>query len=310
MSSRRLGRWKEGCNVLRIGETNRARSCFVQASSRGTDEKVVLAGVGHGASGDGRGIRDLAVTRNPRASGERASQRRSGTGHSARSRPVPVPSFTAEDLDGRAVSPEQWRGKVTLVNFWATWCPPCRAEIPELIALQDKYRDQLQIIGVSQDQGPVQSVRQFVAEHKINYVVVMATPELQKNFPGVFGLPTTFLLDRDVRIAQKHIGILNPTLTEDEVRALAGLPVNASIERVQDAGQVRLENAAHATEIPGLDLEQVPAGRRAELLQKLNTDQCTCGCGLTLAQCRINDPSCTVSLPLAREIVRQVAVNP
>lgn len=223
--------------------------------------------------------------------------------------PVPVSSFTAQDLDGRAVSPEQWRGKVTLVNFWATWCPPCRAEIPELIALQDKYRDQLQIIGVSQDEGPVESVRQFVAEHKINYVVVMATPELQKSFPGVFGLPTTFLLDRDARIAQKHIGILNPTLTDDEVRALAGLPVNAGIERVQDAGRVRLENAAHATEIPGLDLGQVPAGRRAELLQKLNTDPCTCGCGLTLAQCRINDPSCTVSLPLAREIVRQFAAN-
>ncbi|MBI1872772.1 MAG: TlpA family protein disulfide reductase [Acidobacteria bacterium] len=224
--------------------------------------------------------------------------------------PVPVPSFTARDLEGRTVAPERWRGKVTLVNFWATWCPPCRAEIPDLIALQAKYRDQLQIIGVSQDEGSVESVRRFAEEHKINYVVVMATPELQKSFPGVFGLPTTFLLDRDARIAQKHIGLLNPTVTEDEVRALAGLSVNAGIESVQDTGQVRLENAAHATEIPGLDLRQVPLGRRAELLQKLNADQCTCGCRLTLAQCRINDPSCTVSLPLALEVVRQFVAKP
>lgn len=224
--------------------------------------------------------------------------------------PVPVPSFSARDLNGWTVSSDQWRGKVTLVNFWATWCAPCRAEIPELIALQDKYRDRLQIIGVSQDEGSVEAVERFVAEQKINYVVVMATPELQKSFPGVFGLPTTFLLDRDARIAQKHLGILDPTLTEEEVRALAGLPVNARIERVQDTGQVQLTNAAHATEIPGLDLGQVPRERRAEVLQKLNTERCTCGCALTLAQCRINDPTCSVSLPLARKIAQQFGANP
>jgi thiol-disulfide isomerase/thioredoxin len=242
------------------------------------------------------------------AAGARASSGQARTIRLLRD-PVPVPPFMARDLDGRSVSPEQWRGKVTLVNFWATWCPPCRAEIPELVALQDRYRDQLQIIGVSEDGGSVESVRQFAAEHKINYALVMATPELRKAFPGVMGLPTTFLLDPDVRIVQKHIGILDPALTEEEVRALAGLPVNAGIERVEDAGHVHLENAAHATEIPGVDLGSVPAERKAEVLQKLNADHCTCGCGLTVAQCRINDPSCTVSLPLAREIVRQFAAT-
>lgn len=224
--------------------------------------------------------------------------------------PVAVPSFTARDLKGQTVSSDQWRGRVTIVNFWATWCPPCRAEIPALIALQDRYRDRLQIIGISQDEGAVDAVEQFVAEHKINYVVIMATPDLEKSFPGVFALPTTFLLDRDGRIAQKHLGILDPDVTEDEVRALAGLPVNATIERVQDTGQVQLANAAHATEVPGIDLGPVPPRRRAEVLQKLNTDLCTCGCSLTLAQCRINDPSCSVSLPLAREIVQHFGATP
>lgn len=143
---------------------------------------------------------------------------------------VPVPSFSAPDLHGRMVSSDEWRGKVILVNFWATWCAPCRAEIPELVALQDKYRDQLQIVGVAVDEGSVEAVEGFVAEHKINYPVVMETPELQALFPGVLGLPATFLLDRDARLAQTHLGILDPARTEDEVRALAGLPVKARID--------------------------------------------------------------------------------
>lgn len=137
---------------------------------------------------------------------------------------VPVPSFSARDLNGRTVSSDEWRGKVTLVNFWATWCAPCRAEIPDLVALQDKYRDELQIVGVAVDEASVEAVERFVAEHKINYPVVMHTPELEEIFPGVLGLPATFLLDPDARLAQKHLGILDPAVTEEEVRALAGLP--------------------------------------------------------------------------------------
>jgi len=67
--------------------------------------------------------------------------------------PAPAPAFIARDLDGREISTASLRGKVVLLNFWATWCPPCRAEIPDLIALQEKYRDQLQIIGISEDEG-------------------------------------------------------------------------------------------------------------------------------------------------------------
>src|SRR5262245_64210127 len=75
--------------------------------------------------------------------------------------PKPLQAFTVYDLDHREISTSNWRGKVVLVNFWATWCPPCRAEIPDLVALQTKYRERLQIIGVSQDEGSPEAVRRF-----------------------------------------------------------------------------------------------------------------------------------------------------
>jgi thiol-disulfide isomerase/thioredoxin len=221
--------------------------------------------------------------------------------------PVSVSAVTMHDLDGRGLSPEDFRGKVTIVNFWATWCPPCRAEIPDLIALQAKYGDHLRIIGISQDEGPLEPVKRFVAAQRMNYPVVMMTPEIDKAFPGVTALPTSFIIDREGRIVQRHVGLLNPVLTEQETRALAGLPVNASIEEVDRAQPAKLENAAQATDIPGVDLKSLSPERRAAALQKLNTEPCTCGCDNTVAKCRIDDPKCGTSLPLAQKIVQEIA---
>jgi cytochrome c biogenesis protein CcmG/thiol:disulfide interchange protein DsbE len=221
--------------------------------------------------------------------------------------PVGVTPVVMHDLDGRSLSSDAFRGKVTIVNFWATWCPPCRAEIPDLIALQNKYGDRLQIIGVSQDEGPIEPVKRFAAAQGMNYPVVMMTPELEKAFPGVRALPTSFILDKQGRVVQRHVGLLNPVLTEQETRALAGLPVNASIEEVDRAQPAKLENAAQATEIPGVDLKALSPERRAAALQKLNTEPCTCGCENPVAKCRIDDPTCATSLPIAQRIVQQIA---
>ena len=220
--------------------------------------------------------------------------------------PLSVPTFTARDLDGRLVSPADWRGKVTIVNFWATWCGPCRAEIPALIAMQEKYRDRLQVIGVSEDEASPELVRRFVADQKINYSIIMTTEEIAHAFPGVTALPTSFVVDREVRVVQKHVGLLNPTLAEQETRALAGLAVNASIEQIDRFQPVKLENAAQATFIPGVDLAGLSADRRVAALQKLNAEPCTCGCDLTVAKCRVDDPNCSISLPLAHRIVQQI----
>ena len=221
--------------------------------------------------------------------------------------PTAVGDFTVRDLDGRTITSASLRGKVTLINFWATWCGPCRAEIPDLVALQQKYKDTLQIIGISQDEAPRDVVKRFAAEHKINYPVVMMDAELEKRFPGVVALPTSFVLDRDARIVQKHVGMLTAAMTEAEARALAGLPVNATIERIDQTQGLKLENGAQAINIPGVDLAKLSVERRGEALQKLNSQPCTCGCDLTVARCRVDDPTCGVSLPLARQIVQQVA---
>jgi thiol-disulfide isomerase/thioredoxin len=217
--------------------------------------------------------------------------------------PGKVQNISMHDLDGRAIEVASLQGKVTLINFWATWCGPCRAEIPDLVALQSKYRDQLQVIGISEDEVSADVVRRFAAEQHVNYPVVMLTPELEKAFPGVHALPTTFLLDREGRLVQKHVGMLTMATTEAETRSLAGLPVNATIEEFDQTQGLKLENGAQLTSIPGVDLAKFPPDVRSEALQKLNGQPCTCGCDLTVARCRVDDPSCGVSLPLARQIV-------
>jgi len=223
--------------------------------------------------------------------------------------PVGIAPFTVTDINGRAVNSADLHGKVVLVNFWATWCPPCRAEIPDLIKLQEKYRGELVIVGISEDEGPIDPVRAFVAEQKMNYPVAMNTPELRKIFRGVTALPTTFVLDRDGKIAQKHVGLLNAEVTELEAQVLTGRNVNVKIERVDDTDRARLENAAQATEIPGVDLTKLSAAKRTEAIKAMNADDCTCGCGLTLAECRINDPDCPVSLPLVKKLAERFAGN-
>jgi thiol-disulfide isomerase/thioredoxin len=220
-----------------------------------------------------------------------------------------IEPFTARTLDGREVSLAALRGKVVIVNFWATWCPPCREEIPDLIALQEKYKDQLQIIGVSQDEGAPEMVARFVAEHRMNYPVVMTSAEIERQFPNINALPTSFMIDRDGRIAQRHVGLLNASLTETETRVLAGLATNVKVEFAEDQDRQRLENAAQANKIPGIDLSKLTPEQRGRVLQTLNSELCSCGCGQTVAQCRLEDPTCTVSLPLAEDIVRKIVAE-
>jgi thiol-disulfide isomerase/thioredoxin len=223
------------------------------------------------------------------------------------SNPQPMPPFLLNDLDGNVVSTAQWRGKVVLLNFWATWCPPCREEIPILVELAKKYKDTLQIVGISVDDGSPNDVRDFAKAFHINYPVVMWSHELVSEYGGVPALPTTFLINKDGRVVQKHEGLYPPEVYETEVRSLMGLAVNARIETFEDTGQIFLKNAINATELPDVDFSGLSADQKKIALKRLNTEGCTCGCRLTLAQCRINDTSCVRSKGLAAKVVHEIS---
>ncbi|MGA8142577.1 MAG: TlpA disulfide reductase family protein [Candidatus Acidiferrales bacterium] len=222
------------------------------------------------------------------------------------SNPQPAPPFLLQDLDGNVVSTAQWQGKVVLLNFWATWCPPCREEIPILVELAKKYKDSLQIIGVSLDDASPDEVKEFAKAFRVNYPIVMWSHELVAEYGGVPALPTTFLINKDGRVVQKHEGLYPPEVYDTEVRSLMGLPVNAKIETFEDTGQIFLKNAVHATELPDVDFSGLSPDQKKIALKRLNSEGCTCGCRLTLAQCRINDTSCVRSKSLAAKVIREI----
>jgi thiol-disulfide isomerase/thioredoxin len=223
--------------------------------------------------------------------------------------PQPMPAFLVNDLDGNPVSTAAWKGRVVFVNFWATWCPPCRAEIPILIDLANRYKGRLQIVGVSVDDGDPEGVKQFAKEAGINYPIVMADRAIVKEYGGVAALPTLFVVNPDGNVVQKHEGLYSNELYEAEVRSLLGLPVDATIETFEDTGQIFLKNAVLATELPNVDFTGLNPEQKKAALKRMNSETCDCGCTLTLAQCRINDTSCPISKKLAARVVKEIASN-
>ena len=218
----------------------------------------------------------------------------------------PVPPFLVRDLDGDPVSTAAFQGKVVILSFWATWCPPCREEIPELEELQTRYKDRLQILGISIDEAPPENVKQFAANEKINYPIVMASPQMIQEYGGVPALPTNFVVDTLGRVVQKHVGLYPVEVYDQEIRALLNMPTEAKVETFTDVGQIFLKNAVNATELPGVDLSKLTPEQKKIALKRLNSEACSCGCGMTLAQCRINDATCPVSKDLAEKIVQEV----
>jgi cytochrome c biogenesis protein CcmG, thiol:disulfide interchange protein DsbE len=219
--------------------------------------------------------------------------------------PDPAPDFQLKDLAGKDLSLASAHGKVILLNFWATWCGPCRAEIPSLIELQNRYKEHLQIIGLADDDDQ-DVVKQVIDSEGINFPVAMVTGKIRFDYGGVSALPTAFVINTDGRIVQKHVGLFNPALYETEVRALLNLPIAAKVETFVDTGEIFLKHADRATMLPGVNLTKLTPEQRLVALHKFNAEECPCGCKLTLAQCRIYDHACSLSKDRTAAIVEEI----
>jgi thiol-disulfide isomerase/thioredoxin len=138
-------------------------------------------------------------------------------------KPAPL-DFVLKDMNGVDVKLAAFRGKPIVVNFWATWCGPCRAEIPSLVELQTKYSaegTEVVILGVSVD-DPVEKLKPYAAQMKMNYPVLVGNgrEDVQDAFGPLWGIPVTVFIGRDGKIAKKHSGIASKEQFEQEIKAL------------------------------------------------------------------------------------------
>jgi len=131
-----------------------------------------------------------------------------------------APALTLVDLGGKKIDTSSCTGNVVLINFWAAWCTPCAEEVPQLVALQDKYRAQgFQVIGISMEDKD-SALRDFYRNYRMNYPVVAGSAKIAESYGGILGLPTTFLIGRDGRIRAKYPGLADFAKLEQEIIAL------------------------------------------------------------------------------------------
>ena len=136
----------------------------------------------------------------------------------------PAPDFALRDIDGKTVRLSDFKGKVVLVDFWATWCGPCKIEIPWFIEFERKHKDKgFAVIGISMDEEGWEVVKPFLSRLNVNYRVVIGNDSTAQSYGGVEALPTTFLIDREGRIAATHVGLASKRDFEDGIEQLLGI---------------------------------------------------------------------------------------
>ena len=145
-----------------------------------------------------------------------------------------APRLELKDVNGRTVRLSSYQGKVILINFWATWCPPCRAEMPDLIRLQREHAKQgLQIIGISYPPQTKTQVRRFARSLKVNYPIVLGTREIKARFSSEETLPLTVVINRDGTVSDIISGILLPEEFEEKIKPLLMKNTEGDIRNAQ-----------------------------------------------------------------------------
>jgi peroxiredoxin len=144
----------------------------------------------------------------------------------------PAPEFTLTDANGTSVKLSDYRGKVVLLNFWATWCGPCALEIPWFIEFQQEYKSRgFEVVGISMDDEGWAAIKPYVAEHKLNYRVLLGNDSVSDLYGGVDALPTSFVIDREGRIASVHVGLAGKNEYLNEIQSLLGEKQTGSSRR-------------------------------------------------------------------------------
>ena len=150
-------------------------------------------------------------------------------GFKAASQRKAAPAFSLKDADGRTVQLSDYRGKVVLLNFWATWCGPCQMEIPWFVEFEREHKDKgFAVIGVSMDDDGWDAVKPFITEFGVNYRILMGSNTVGDLYGGVDALPTSFIIDRQGRIAAVHIGLVSKSKYEEDLNRLLEGPSNTA----------------------------------------------------------------------------------
>ena len=162
---------------------------------------------------------DTETDRSSAEAPQTSQQAQAGTSYETN--PVPAPDLTLETMDGRQINLADQNGKVILVNFWATWCAPCRREIPDLINLYSEMKDEgLMIVGIAVDQEGAKVVKPYVQKQDINYPIVLDPDQsTEKHFDAMYGLPTTYVVNTEGKIVRRVLGVfpvedMRPTLND------------------------------------------------------------------------------------------------
>jgi thiol-disulfide isomerase/thioredoxin len=222
-----------------------------------------------------------------------------------------APAFTLSDIFGRPLSLDQYRGKVVLLDFWATWCGPCRSEIPGFIQLQKTYASQgFQIIGISEDQGGAGPVLDFYKQEGLDYRVALDNGKVGQLYGGVIGIPTTYLIGRDGRIYSKVPGAVAADYFEPAIKTLLASSPGEEVKNfrpLDGSENAQVETPAEANSpVPGIDVTKLSKAELTRYEEELSKQQCTCGCQMNVLECRKTDPNCETSRQLARDVLNKM----